>query len=427
MVYALRSFVGLCLVVLLGLPIHATELELGVLIQEALEKNPNLSVLRARLTAFEAQVPQAGALDDPVLKFEASNVPLNGFNLSSTPMSGNQFMLSQNFPLPGKRSAKERSAKHAVGIVEWQLRDREIAIVNAVKQPFLTLSYVVRAIATTQKNRVLLQDLIRIARKKYEVGKGLQQDVLKAQVALAALDKQLIGLRAEKKLAEARLNLVLNRAPQSTLGAPPDTIALSSDPLSVVQLQNLANDSRASLKALDQSILMWQAQAELARKNFWPDIAVNLGYRQRMFMANDPVKGSDFLSLGIGVQVPLFRGRKQRQKVIEAQANMQRVEAQKVSDRQQIHYEIQRLMVEADQHRESAELFVSSILPQAKQSLSSALSGYQVDKVDFLTLLDNYMTLLDFEIEYYHHVIAHEKRRADIEAVVGVAWRARGE
>lgn len=409
MVYEFRSIVGLCLIVLCALPVKAGKLNLDALIQEALGNNPNLSVLQARLAAFEAKVPQAGALDDPSFRFEASNVSL----------SRNQVVLSQKFLFPGKRAAKERLAKFAVGSVSWQLRDREVAIENAVKQPFFSLSYVARAIATTLKNRVLLQDLIRIARTKYAVGKGLQQDVLKAQVALAALDKQLIALRAERQLTEARLNLVLNRSYQSTLESPPDTIDLSIEPLSVVQLQKLADGSRASLKVLDQSILMWQAQAEVAKKNLWPDVTVNLGYQKGMFMPNDPVKGSDFLSLGVGIQIPLFQGRKQRQKIIETQANMRRVEAQRVVARQQINYEIQRLMVEAGKHRETAELFATSILPQAEQSFSSALSGYQVDKVEFLTLLDNYMTLLNFEIEYYHHVIAHEKRISDIEAVVG--------
>ena len=42
---------------------------------------------------------------------------------------------------------------------------------------FFDLAYATRAIAIMEKNRVLLQDLVRIARTKYAVGKGLQQDV----------------------------------------------------------------------------------------------------------------------------------------------------------------------------------------------------------------------------------------------------------
>ncbi|MDE2700578.1 MAG: TolC family protein [Gemmatimonadetes bacterium] len=417
--YAIRAMIGLCLMGISFLPVRADELDLDGLIQEAVENNPNLSVLRARLAAFEAKIPQAGALEDPSFRFEVSNVPLSDFNLSSTPMSGNQFVVSQKFSFPGKQRARERSAQFASDSVAWLLRDRELVIANAIKQPFFDLAYVIRAIAIMEKNRVLLQDLVRIARTKYAVGKGLQQDVLKAQVSLSALDTELIALRAKKQLAETRLNLVLNRSPQGSLGAPPDTIGLSGVPLTIDVLLAQADERHPSLKAMDQSILMWRAEVEVARRNVWPDMTVSLGYRQRVFAANDPVKGSDFISVGIGIPLPVFGGRKQRQQIAEARANLREVEAQKAAERQEIHYEIQRLIIEVRQHRESAELFRSAMLPQAEQSLASALSGYRVDKVDFLTLLNNQVTLLNFEIAHYRHVIEHEKRVADLAAAVG--------
>lgn len=417
--HALRAMIGLCVMGISVLPLRADELDLDALIQEALENNPNLSVLRARLSAFEAKVPQAGALEDPSFRFEASNIPLSDFKLDSTPMSGNRFVVSQKFPLPGKHRARERAAQFASEAVAWQLRDRERAIANAVEQPFLSLAYLTRAIAITEKNRVLLRDLVRIARTKYAVGKGLQQDVLKAQVSLSELDAQLIGLRAEKKLAEARLNAVLNRSLQSPLGAPRDTIGLSQVRLDVDALHALADEARPSLHAMARWVAMWRANVEVARRDYWPDVMLNLGYRQRGFAPNDPVKGSDFISFGVGIQVPVFARRKQRQQIAEARANLREAEARKAAERQRIHYDIQRLVIEAIQHRESAELFRTATLPQAEQSLASALSGYRVDKVDFLILLDNHMTALNFEIAYYRHVIAHEKRVADLEAVVG--------
>lgn len=420
--HALRAMIGLCVMGISILPLRANELDLDALIQEALKNNPNLSVLRARLSAMEAKIPQAGALDDPSFRFEASNIPLSNFDLNSTPMSGNQLMVSQKLPLPGKHRARERAAQFAADAVAWQLRDKERAIANAVKQPFLSLAYLTRAIAITQKNRVLLQDLVRIARTKYAVGKGLQQDVLKAQVSRSELDAQLIGLRAKKQLAEARLNAVLNRPLQSPIGTPPDTIGLSPVPLHADALHALADEARPSLRAMARWVAMRRANVEVAQRDYWPDVTLNLSYRQRGFAPHDP--GRDFISLGVGIQVPIFARRKQRQQLAEARANLREAEAREAAERQQIHYDIQRLVIEAIQHRENAELFRTAMLPQAEQSLASALSGYRVDKVDFLTLLDNHMTLLNFEIAYYRHVIAHEKRVADLEAVVGMPLHA---
>ena len=218
--YAIRAMIGLCLIGISILPVRADELDLDALIQEAVENNPNLSVLRARLAAFEAKIPQAGALEDPSFRFEVSNVPLGRFQFEQYADEWESICDQPEVSLPGKQGARERSAQFASESVAWLLRDRELAIANAVKQPFFDLAYMIRAIAIMEKNRVLLQDLVRIARTKYAVGKGLQQDVLKAQVSLSALDTELIALRAKKQLAEARLNLVLNRSPQSPLGTP---------------------------------------------------------------------------------------------------------------------------------------------------------------------------------------------------------------
>ena len=187
---------------------------------------------------------------------------------------------------------------------------------------------------------------------------------MKAQVSLSALDTELIALRAKKQLAEARLNLVLNRSPQSPLDAPPDTIGLSGVPLTVDVLQAQADEAHPSLKAMDQSILMWQAEVEVARRNLWPDMTVSLGYRQRVFAANDPVKGSDFISVGVGIPLPVFGGRKQRQQIAEARANMREVEAQKAAEREQIHYEIQRLIIEVGQHRKVPSCFALRCCPR---------------------------------------------------------------
>ena len=61
----------------------------------------------------------------------------------------------------------------------------------------------------------------------------------------------------------------------------------------------------------------------------------------------------------------------------------------------------------------------TAIIPQAQQSLSAALAGYQVDKVDFLTLLDSQVSLFDFDTDVYRHLTEAEKILAQIEMAVG--------
>ena len=56
---------------------HTNELDLKLLIEEALARNPSLSALKHRWSAFEARIPQAGALNDPRVRFDLMNLHLN--------------------------------------------------------------------------------------------------------------------------------------------------------------------------------------------------------------------------------------------------------------------------------------------------------------------------------------------------------------
>ena len=187
------------------------EMDLESLIEEALANNPALNLLHLRWSAAAARIPQAGALQDPLFKVELSNVPLNRFDFDSTPMSGKQLMIRQKLPYWGKRADRERLAEHATAVTEAAYRDREGGIVNLVKQAYFSLAFLDRSIGITTKNEALLEDFIRIALTKYAVGKGLQQDVLKAQVSLSSLKGRLLMLQRQRRHAEAQLNTVLNR------------------------------------------------------------------------------------------------------------------------------------------------------------------------------------------------------------------------
>lgn len=416
------------LVILFAGLVHAQEFDLVLepLVKEAIENNPQLGTLKARMEAFEASVPQAGALPDPMFGFQVSNLPIGEYDFSSTPMTGNQLFLSQAIPFPGTLSAKERAAEHAAQSARAMFEDREGFIVNAVKQAYFRLAFLDQAISITEKNEALLQDFVRIAQTKYSVGNGLQQDVLRAQVALSGLADKLIVLRTQRQTAEARLNLVLNRLPQAPVGTP-KPLALTSFELDLEDTQELAVSGRPLLKGIGEQIRMWEASADVARRQSWPNFNFSFGYRQRAFMAFDPVQGSDFLTFGVGLSIPIYRGRKQKQQALAAEARARMASSQLEDAREQVLFDVRALFLEIQKHHDEVDLFESSIIPQAEQALESSVAGYQVDKVDFLAMLDTQVTLFNFEIEYYRHLLEHEIQLAKLEAIVGRRMFAVGD
>jgi outer membrane protein TolC len=65
----------------------------------------------------------------------------------------------------------------------------------------------------------------------------------------------------------------------------------------------------------------------------------------------------------------------------------------------------------------------TGLLPQARQSLASSRSGYEVDKVDFPSLLDSQVKLFEAELGLVQAVAARRAAYAALEGAVGEVLR----
>ena len=183
------------------------------------------------------------------------------------------------------------------------------------------------------------------------------------------------------------------------------------------QLEELALQ-HPSLAALGHDIERWESVAAAARLEACPDFELSAAYRQRDF-SNEPVNGSDFVSAAITVSLPIWRGRKEQELAAAARLNAQATQSARQALALQIRLEIRRRYLQLEGHRERHRWLRSAIIPQAQQALSASLAGYQVDRVDFLTLLDSQVNLLDYEVDAYGHLTEVEKILAKIEMAAG--------
>lgn len=85
-----------------------------------------------------------------------------------------------------------------------------------------------------------------------------------------------------------------------------------------------------------------------------------------------------------------------------------------------ISFNINDTLAQLDRRKKLVELYQGGIIPQAEQSLESAMIGYRVNKVDFLTLLDGRVNLFNYERELYESQAEYMMNLARLEAVVGM-------
>ena len=130
--------------------------------------------------------------------------------------------MTQKFPFPGKLGLQKAMAEDEYLQQKEEFSYQQLEVINNVKVTYLSLFLIDKSIEITQKMKTLLEGFLDIARTRYSVGKGIQQDVMKAEVELSRLIEKLITLDQQKITVAAQLNTLLDRPASKPLEGKPE-------------------------------------------------------------------------------------------------------------------------------------------------------------------------------------------------------------
>jgi cobalt-zinc-cadmium efflux system outer membrane protein len=394
----------------------ASTTSLERLIEEAISNNPELKAADEKAQAFSEKPAQEESLDNPRVGFGLMNLPVNSFSFAQEPMTQKQVSLIQKFPFPGKLTLKGGIARKSADIVKEEFIEKRNNLIMQVKTVYRNILFLDKTIEITEKNRDLVRELVKTAESKYSVGMGIQQDVLKARVELSKMIDMLISLGQKKESLLARLNALLFRPADKSVAdidsEDIDSLKPTGFSYTAEELERIADENRPVLIGLKQKIELSQLAVKLAKKNYYPDFDVGMSYGQRQ-------DRPDFVSGFVTVSIPLWHKTKEDRKVAEEAANVRQAEEQYKSMKNEISFKVRDSLSAIDQYRRQIDLFKTGLIPQSRAALESAMAGYGVNKVDFMTLVNNLITSYNYETEYYRALTNYENTLAEIEATVG--------
>lgn len=407
--------------------VYANEYSGAVLLTEnsavdvSIRGNPNLAGMQARYEALAEIPPQLGALPDPMVSFNAMNLPADTYDRDQEAMTQLQLGISQVFPFPGKLSLKEEAAEFDAKAAGHSVNELRLQLIRNVKSKWWQLYYMDRALETVSRNQDLLRQFITIAKTKYEIGKGMQQDVLLSQLELSKLMDQNIRLQAIRRNQAIQLNTLMDRPANAPITLPDKVSTVMPDLLDENALYQLAAIARPRLKQLETHIDAAQSRLDLAKRGYYPDFKLAVTYGDRAGDNPLPSGGarSDFVSVMVGVKVPLYAGQKQAKAVSQKSLELQNNRYELLDERARVLAEISTAVTDYRRAMKQFSLFGSGIVPQAQQTSQSMLAGYQVGEVDFLNLVRSQMTLLSYELQYWKALSDAKQALARLEAAVG--------
>jgi cobalt-zinc-cadmium efflux system outer membrane protein len=377
------------------------------------ERNPKAAAARFLVRAAEARISPAAALPDPQVQLGFMNYALPGLRPMEA-LGMVQLQVMQMVPMGGKLPLSGRIVRHQsaaqrerAGDAAWELRTR-------AAMAFYELFQAEQGVALAKETRQLVQHVARIAQTMYEVGEGNQADALRAQVELARMTEEIAGMEAMRASAVAKLNALIDRPLETDVPAAARPVFPDSLPM-VDSLLRHAMQERPMIRAGQQDVEAASVMSQRARRELIPDLVLGVQYGQR----RDAMGTERMGSLMIGAAVPLFAGRRQQKWRDEADAMRAMAEADLTWMKADTRGRVGEVMAMLIRSRRLAELYTSTVLPQAEAAVTSALSAYRVGRVDFMTVLDNRMTVNRYRMELVALQADEGKAWAELEMLSG--------
>jgi outer membrane protein TolC len=352
-------------------------------------------------------VPQARSLDDPRLSYRTA---------LSQGMRTHEIVVEQMFPWFGKLDLRAAVADEESQAARQQYDVQALKVAYQVKNAYYEYYYLARAIDLAKQNRDLVKGLGDIALARYKAGAGGYQDVTRAQVELGKLDDQVRTLEDSRGAAAARLNAALNRPMGAPLPWPKAVGDGEIEAASDDQVLEWLAGANPELKAMDYDIARERTSIELAKKDYWPDVGVGVGY---MNQVQQMIKSDDHMVVGmVSVTLPIWR-EKYAAGVREAELRHDAALKMRADRANMLGADVKMALYQMRDARRKMILYRDTLIPKARESLQATEAAFRTGQANFVDLVDGERTLLEFQLMYERMLADHAQRAAELEMIVG--------
>jgi cobalt-zinc-cadmium efflux system outer membrane protein len=343
------------------------------LVQQALQRNPELNFFVADIAAARGAVRTAGTVRNPELTTEAG---YKNSRENSGGASGDGAMLalsfSQTFEYPGRIALRKAIANHDLGLAELHLEQFRLTLAARVR----SLAYAMtsarertKAVEEVASRTEALNDVLK-QRPLAGVAPQLEAQIVSANLITFQRQEREAAL-AERTIA-AELNQLCGRSADAALSVNANPIVFTA-----VSLPSLVNVSRSN--AFDIRI----RQAELARQGFkvalsknerFPAIAVGPFYSLENAIDREQ-------RVGVGVSLPLPLWDRNVGNIESSKARQQQAQASLVLAEREVERRVTQNAATLEAKRAEIETWKSGALAKLREATELADRNYRLGAV----------------------------------------------
>ncbi len=401
---------------------HQAVTPLKDLLAEGEQNNPQIAAARQGWEAAKQIPSQVSTLPDPQFTMQQLSVgsprPFAGYTNSDFAYFG--LGVSQDFPYPGKLRLRGEMAKRDADVVQQQYESVRRSVLAGIKAAYFQLSYLSKTLGILESDGELLQQVEKAADARYRSGMGNQHDLLQAQLEQTKLLREITMHHLEVAKVQAQIKQLLNRSQSSPDIEPAD---LPDTPLAYTfdELLATTKDENSEIAGAQKMVEKQSLQVDLAHKDFYPDFNI-----QYMWQRTDPTQYRAYYMLSFSARVPIYRTRKQRPELAQAEADLSRSRSEAESQTQQVAFELRTEYETAQKTAEILKIYREGLLPQARAEFEAGVAAYQNNRQDFQTLLTSFLDVLNLDEEYWQSAAERETALARLEELTGLSLHEEG-
>jgi len=389
------------------------------LLAEAEKNNPQIQAARHGWQSAKQMSTQVATLPDPQVVLQQMNVgsprPFAGYTNSDFAYIGLGF--SQDLPYPGKLRLRGEIAQKDADATQQKYESVQRAVRAAVKTVYFQLGYLTKRQKILDEDAQLLQQVEQASESRYRNGLGNQQDVLQAQLERTKLLREINMNQLQQGKMQAELKNLLNRS-QDSLDIETAELSESTPVYDFDQLLAQAKASNPDLAGMQKMVERQGLQVDLAKKDFYPDFNV-----QGMWQRTDPTQFRAYYQFTVGMRIPIYRSRKQRPELAQAESDRDRAKSEYEIQSQQTGFQLRQQFITAEKSADLLKIYREGLIPQARAELQAGMAAYQSNRQDFQALLASFLDVLKLDEEYWQTLSEHETALAQMEEVTGVTPR----
>ncbi len=383
------------------------QLTLEAALRYTLRFNPELQAAAWEVRAREARVLQAGLWPNPELESDIDGAGATGPGLDPQDREMS-LVLTQELPLGGDQGAARRQAMQEARLAGWNYEAVRLELVARTRQAFVE-------VLTAQERLRLADSLLQLARRfeqavqaRVSAGKAPPFEARRAMVVRA--NAELAAREAAQMLEAARRQLQSLWGPAGPRFDQAVGTLSEVDPvpsfatLRPLLTQHPALAQFAARRALQQSTL------QLARARRIPNLNLVAG------LVRYGNTGIQAFRLGLRLPLPLFD--RQQGNIQEARYRLLQTETEAEAVRQALIRRLALAHARLLTSYQAVQQLQQEVLPAAREIFAVIEQGYREGKFDLLTVLDAQRTLLETTNQYLDALRDYHQARAEVEALI---------